>query len=107
MHTLPRTHPLARQRTRIFKRFKSPIQRMAERWHHVTTDNMETIGAYAIAPWQKRVPVVILNDREKAADLTRIENGQIIVTVASSERNGMVGIGGTIRETRGTQPIST
>jgi hypothetical protein len=56
MHTLQEKHLLRKlfSRGRIFRRYTSPLQKMAQ--EHQTHD-IETIVAYPIAPWEKRINV--------------------------------------------------
>jgi hypothetical protein len=75
-----------------YSRYTSPLQRIAR--EHQTYD-IETIQAYSISPWEKRIDVRVELDRQKAVQTTRNIEGVIIAT-CSSERNGIVGMGGSI-----------
>ncbi|KAI1849270.1 hypothetical protein JX265_013656 [Neoarthrinium moseri] len=72
MHTLPKTHPLSRLPTRAYRRFMSPLQKMAIQ---TTTD---------VA-------------REQARDTAEGQHG-IVISTSSSQRNNLVGIGFALRD---------
>jgi hypothetical protein len=85
----------------MFRRFLSPLQRIALS-HHLTTE-IETIQPFAVAPWEKRIGVIVKPDREEAAQVARDTLG-IVVATCSSERKGIIGIGGAICDTTTTTP---
>jgi hypothetical protein len=59
--------------------------------------------AYPAAPWEKRIEVIVELDRQKAAQTARnIE--VIIIATCSSERNGIIGMGGSIDTSVATPP---
>jgi hypothetical protein len=88
---LQERHPLKKlfDCRRIFQRYTSPLQKMAQ--EHQTYD-IETIVAYPIAPWEKRIDVIIERDRQKATKSIRNIEGVIIASCALA-RKGLVGIG--------------
>ena len=57
---LPNTHPLKQLRTRAFQRFISPLQRIAVA--HQPTEGIETIQAFAVPPWKKRIDIIVKLD---------------------------------------------
>ena len=85
----------------MFRRFLSPLQRIAL-LHHPTSE-IETIQPFAVPPWEKRIGVIVKPDREEAAQVARDAQG-IVVATCSSEKKGMVGIGGAIYDTTTTTP---
>ena len=98
LRTLPRTNPLARLGVRVFRRFTSPLQKIAQAQSDISTERTEVIQAYVIAPWENRVNATISPDREKAIETANAAHG-ILITTNSSERKGMVGMGGAIHDT--------
>ena len=92
LRTLPPTNPLARLHTGRYRRFLSPLQRMAWAFRGTPTAAMERIQAYTLPPWEARMQVQIDNDE------TSIPEGMQIAT-SSSARNGVVGLGGAVRDT--------
>ena len=85
VRTLPRTNPLARLHTDRYKRFLSPLQRIAGSLHG-TPMAMEHIQPFTLAPWEARIQLHV-NDGEAP-----IPEG-IQLATSSSARNGMVGLG--------------
>ena len=92
LRTLGPTHPLARLRTGRYRRFVSPLQRIAWGFHGTPTAAMECIQPYTMAPWETRVRVQI-EDGEMP-----IPEG-VQIGISASVRNGLVGFGSTIYET--------
>jgi hypothetical protein len=106
LHTLPDTNPLSRLDTRMFQRFVSPLQRIANAYQGVPVNKMETVYPFALSPWEKRMHVMIEPDREKAADKARNTQG-ITIATSCSQRNGLLGFGVAIHDTmlkRSTKP---
>jgi len=99
IHTLPKTNPLAKLRTAITRRFASPLQKIAQAQQETATDQMEIIYAYAVPPWADRVQVICEPDKERAIEMTKRAEG-ILIATSSSARGGVVGMGGSIRDTR-------
>ena len=99
IQTLPNTHPLRRLGLQTFRRFTSPLQKIAQLYR--SRDEIETIQAYPIQPWEKRIDVVIKPDRQEAAQAAKESQG-IIIATCSSERNSIVGMGGAICDTTTT-----
>ena len=103
LHTLPKTNPLSRLRTTVCRRFTSPLQKIAQAHEDLPTDSVETIREYAISPWQQRIPAIIDRDSERAVEVANCTSG-ICVATSSSERKGMVGMGGAIYDTYSRMP---
>jgi hypothetical protein len=99
-HTLPKVHPLSKLNTKALRRFVSPLQKIAQAHHSTPMDGMEIIKAYAIAPWEPRLPAVIESEPDKATRLANDARGMRIAT-SSSERKGIVGAGVAIDDTLG------
>ena len=57
IQTLEDTHPLSKASVRVFRRYISPLQKIAQ-MHQQPEDELETIQAYAVPPWQKRIDLV-------------------------------------------------
>jgi hypothetical protein len=53
---------------RIFKRYTSPLQRIAQE-HQIY--EIETIQAYPVAPWEERIKVIVERDHQKARELAQ------------------------------------
>jgi hypothetical protein len=64
---------------------------------------MEVIQPYVVTPWEDRLPATIDPDREKAIEVANSTQG-ILIATSSSERRGMVGMGGAIHDTLGNTP---
>ena len=98
LRTLPRTHPLATLKVKVCRRFVSPMQRIAQVQGETATERMEIIREYALPPWRNRIPVSCDPDRERAVEEAKRVNG-IVIATCSSQRRGMVGMGGVVRDT--------
>ena len=103
LHTLPRTNPLSRLRTTIYRRFTSPLQKIAQACETVPADGVQMIQEYAISLWEQRIPAVINADSEEVVERTNCTSG-ICIATSSSLRKGMVGMGGAIRDSYGRVP---
>jgi hypothetical protein len=104
IHTLPDTHPLKRLRTSAFQRFTSPLQKIG--LAHQPTKGIETIQAFTVPPWEKRIDIIVKLDHQEAAQTARDAQG-IVVATCSSEKNGIVGMGGAICDTSTTGSSNT
>ncbi|EXU95597.1 hypothetical protein X797_011313 [Metarhizium robertsii] len=80
---------------RICRRFTSPMQKMAELYKEVAGQRLEVIQEFAMEPWERRIPVLCYADRDKATQLARKARGAVVST-SSSERGGIVGMGGCV-----------
>ena len=59
LHSMPDTHPLAPLiRRRRYKRFPSPMQRIAESAHGAPVEELEATRSYVSAPWNARLDIV-------------------------------------------------
>ena len=67
IRTFPETHPLRKLQIRIFRRFKSPLQRIAQL--HQPLTKIESIHPFPIAPWHKRIDAMIQPQRQEAAQM--------------------------------------
>ncbi len=95
-HTLPANHPIRRLSTRTFRRFVSPLQKIAALNQGTPTDRMETIYPFTLGPWEKRLEITVEPDGEAAAEVANAEWAVRIAT-SSSARNALVGMGGAIQ----------
>jgi hypothetical protein len=106
LHTLPGTNPLSRLRTAVCQRFTSPLQKIAQAHEDVPVNSVENTREYVVNPWEERIPAIIDPDSEKAVEVANRTEG-IYIATSSSERKGMVGMGGAIYDThsRRTRPV--
>ncbi|KAG7404258.1 hypothetical protein Forpe1208_v015706 [Fusarium oxysporum f. sp. rapae] len=107
MQTLPKTHPLATLGVRETRRYLSPLAKLALA-HDGAIERMETIEPYALPPWHRHMAVEYDSDKEAAADVdtgddvTETSNiRQVLIATSASARNGLVGMGGVVRNTAG------
>ena len=100
LHTLPSTNPLSKLNTAERRRFTSPLQKIALMNQDTPIDRMEIIQPYVVAPWEGRIKAVIEPDKDKALAAADCTYG-IRIATSSSERKGIVGMGGTICDTFG------
>ncbi|KAF6781162.1 hypothetical protein CMUS01_16787, partial [Colletotrichum musicola] len=100
MRSLPKTHPLRRLRPVTFRRFPSPFQLMAEAFHDLLLDRLETIEPFPMAPWEEIMHTAVDDDAAEASEA--IQSGWAVrIATGSSARNGVVGYG-----TATTLPVS-
>jgi hypothetical protein len=97
LHSMPGTHPLAQMiRRRTYKRFTSPMQKIAESARGAPMDEMEATQPYISAPWDARLDTLNdVADGAQAATWAQEVQGIRIATSASA-RNRLVGIGSAI-----------
>ncbi|RKK26968.1 hypothetical protein BFJ66_g16877 [Fusarium oxysporum f. sp. cepae] len=107
MQALPKTHPLATLRVRETRRYLSPLTKLALA-HDGVIARMETIEPYALPPWHRHMVVKYDSDKEAAADVDTGDNvtetssmRQVLIATSASARNGLVGMGGVVRNTAG------
>jgi hypothetical protein len=105
MQTLPKTHPLATLRVRKTRRYLSPLTKLAL-VHDGVIERMETIEPYALPPWHRHMVVEYDSDKEAAADVDTGDDvtetsslSQVLIATSASARNGLVGMGGVVRNT--------
>ena len=96
MQTLPTSHPLAKLNTKAFKRFPSPLQKMATMFSGIPTERMETILPFTLAPWTSRLNVTVELDQDKATSEASQRAGVVIAT-SCSQKNDLVGMGFAIQ----------
>ncbi|XP_044717337.1 uncharacterized protein HRG_08845 [Hirsutella rhossiliensis] len=72
---------------------------MAQEHGESAGQRLEVIREYAVAPWEDRIRVLCDLDDDQAAELVAKAQG-IVVATSSSERRGVVGMGGCVRDTR-------
>ena len=99
IQTFPHTHPLKKLPVRAFRRFLSPLQRIA--LLHQPMTKLETIQPFSVAPWEDRIPITVNPDRQEAAQTARDAQG-ILVASSASEDKGIVGLGCAIYDTTNT-----
>lgn len=61
---------------------------------------MKVIQPYVVTPWEDRLCATIELDKETAVETANLTNG-IQIATSSSERRGIVGMGGVIYDTLG------
>ena len=95
LHSVPNAHPLTQLiRRRTYKRFVSPMQRIAESAQGAPVEELEAIRPYVSAPWDTRLDIVDdVDDGVRAATQAQKTQG-IRVATSASARNHLVGIGG-------------
>jgi hypothetical protein len=96
--TLPSTNPLAKCKTRAFRRFTSPLQKIAQLLQDTEAERMETIVPYAISLWDPRIATVVEPDNTQASEIINRSPGVQIAT-STSAKNGLVGYGGATEDT--------
>jgi len=98
--TLPQSNPLTRLQIKPFKRFPSPLQRMAVNSEIPSTINMETIKPYTIAPWKQRI--YIETNTKKA-----FKESEVLIATSTSVKNQVFGIGTAVLFTGVNPSIKT
>jgi ribonuclease HI len=99
IQTLPKANPLVKLGTTMTRRFKSPLQRIAQPLEAIKTERIETIQAFTLPPWTGRILTIFEKEGDKAIEIAHKAVGILMATSASS-RSGIVGIGGCIRDTQ-------
>ena len=99
--TFPQAHPLSKLQIHIFRRFQSPLQRIARL--HQPLPKIESIHPFSIAPWHKRIHAMIHPQREEAAQMAAAAQG-ILVATSATEKKGIISAGGVICDTTTTRP---
>jgi hypothetical protein len=107
MQTLPETHPLAALRVRETQRYLSPLTRLALA-HDGAVERMETIEPYALPPWHRKMVVEYDSGKDAVADVSINDDAtdarsarQVLIATSTSARNGIVGMGGVVRNAAG------
>jgi hypothetical protein len=81
---------------RAYRRFGSPLQRMAGKLASILLDRLKVVEAYAIAPWQSRMPVI--TDEAGWLDGRADPRPVIKVAISSLVKDGMMGAGRAVRD---------
>ncbi|KAH7464117.1 hypothetical protein FOMA001_g17824 [Fusarium oxysporum f. sp. matthiolae] len=70
IHTLPRTNPVRNllRGIKAFRRFISPLRRIADVCREVPKDTMEVIQPFTLAPWEARLQVILNSQGEEEED---------------------------------------
>ncbi|KAH7462749.1 hypothetical protein FOMA001_g18433 [Fusarium oxysporum f. sp. matthiolae] len=102
IHTLPRTNPVRNllRRIKAFRRFISPLRRIADACKELPRDAMETIQPFALAPWEERMQATLGGQEGEEDDKIKelAKAGWVVrIATSSSARNDMVGMGGTVQ----------
>ncbi|SPJ79732.1 uncharacterized protein FTOL_08123 [Fusarium torulosum] len=102
IHTLPRTNPVRNlvRGIKAFRRFISPLRRIADICRELPKDNMEVIQPFTLTPWEMRFKVTLNTQGEKEEnEVEELAKAGWAVRIAtsSSARNDLVGMGGAIR----------
>lgn len=102
IHTLPRTNPVRNllRGIKAFRRFISPLRRIADVCRELPRNTTEVIQPFALAPWESRMQAVLSGQEEEGEDqIAELAKAGWAVRIAtsSSARNDLVGMGGTIR----------
>ncbi|KAL3702678.1 hypothetical protein TMatcc_011258 [Talaromyces marneffei ATCC 18224] len=69
IQTLPKSKPLVKLRTITTRRFRSPLQRIAQSLEATARERIETIQAFSVSPWTYRIQTICEKDHEKAIEL--------------------------------------
>jgi hypothetical protein len=95
LHSMPDAHPLAQLiRRRAYKRYLSPMQKIAESAEGTPVNELEATRPYISAPWDTWLNTVdSIGDGVQAAARAQETQG-ICVATSTSARNQLVGIGG-------------
>src|ERR1700716_3990749 len=101
---IPRYPPPWEATGKAMPKICSPLQRIG--LLHCLLYKIETIRPYAISPWERRMEVLVKSDHKEAAQVARAALG-IVVATFSSEKSGIVGMGGVICDTTTTESSDT
>ncbi|KAF6525889.1 hypothetical protein HZS61_011684 [Fusarium oxysporum f. sp. conglutinans] len=102
IHTLPRTNPVRNllRGIKAFRRFISPLRRIADVCRELPKDTMEVIQPFTLAPWEARLQVILNSQGEEEEDKIKelAKAGWAVrIATSSSARNDLVGMGVAIR----------
>ena len=98
---LPDTNPLRRiavglRRGLKSRSYRSPFQQVASVLSLASLEQLETTHAFALAPWENRLPLRGgLGEESMSQEAAGCHS--TLVAVSSSGRNGLVGVGGAAR----------
>ncbi|KAH7459183.1 hypothetical protein FOMA001_g20218 [Fusarium oxysporum f. sp. matthiolae] len=102
IHTLPRTNPVRNllRGIKAFRRFISPLRRIADVCRELPRDTMEIVQPFALAPWEERMQATLGGqggeEDDKIKELAKA-GWAVRIATSSSARNDLVGMGGTVR----------
>ena len=96
MRTLPKTHPLTSLRLKLNKRYASPMQKLASAMGRLDIKRLEVIHEFALAPWIDRLQMAEERDQEELVKPDELDG--IVIATSSSQRKGLVGMGGVVRD---------
>jgi ribonuclease HI len=102
IHTLPRTNPVRNllRGIKAFRRFISPLRRIADVCRELQKDTIEVIQPFALAPWKARIQTTLSRQGEEEEDKIKelAKAGWAVrIATSSSARNNLVGMGGAIK----------
>ncbi|KAJ0132397.1 hypothetical protein HZ326_24533 [Fusarium oxysporum f. sp. albedinis] len=83
-----------------FRRFISPLRRIADVCRELPKDTMEVIQPFTLAPWEARLQVILNSQGEEEEDKIKelAKAGWAVrIATSSSARNDLVGMGVAIR----------
>lgn len=107
MQTLSETYPLAALRVRETQRYLSPLMKLALA-HDSAVERMETIELYSLLPWHREMVVEYDSGKDAVADAGINDDAtdarsarQVLIAISASARNGIVGMGGVVRNAAG------
>ncbi|EEA18516.1 conserved hypothetical protein [Talaromyces marneffei ATCC 18224] len=89
IQTLPKSKPLVKLRTITTRRFRSPLQRIAQSLEATARERIETIQAFSVSPWTYRIQTICEKDHEKAIELANQAVG-ILIATSTSARAGLL-----------------
>uniref|UniRef100_A0A093W270 Putative RNA-directed DNA polymerase from transposon X-element n=1 Tax=Talaromyces marneffei PM1 TaxID=1077442 RepID=A0A093W270_TALMA len=88
IQTLPKSKPLVKLRTITTRRFRSPLQRIAQSLEATARERIETIQAFSVSPWTYRIQTICEKDHEKAIELANQALFYHIITLGNrTEQN--------------------
>lgn len=95
LHSVPDAHPLAQLvRRRSYKRFTSPMQKIAQAAQGAPVNELDVTRPYISAPWEARPEIGDSVDDGVQAAARAYKTQDICVATSVSARNQLVGIGG-------------
>jgi hypothetical protein len=100
LHSVPDTYPLSQLvRRRAYKRFASPMQKIAQSTQGAPVDELDVTRPYISAPWEARLDIADMVGNSVRAAARAHETQGICVATSASARNHLVGIGGACKGT--------
>jgi Reverse transcriptase (RNA-dependent DNA polymerase)/Endonuclease-reverse transcriptase len=96
IRTLPPTHPLTSFGVPNQQRYASPLQKLVATIGETSTEWLEKVLAYTIAPWSERLQLQGNADTEGADERANEVEG-ILAATSSSGKNDLVGMGACVQ----------